>query len=117
MRDLFVCSGGVDRSPAALSIADELAKKAGIVDYYSNCFGIHSLDDQSTLNRDEVISYDRIFVMDDLVQASIVRKYSPPKEKIINLGVEDTLSDDRPALIKELREKLSPFFNNPSKTL
>ncbi len=107
MKDLFVCSLGMKRSPMAKEVAKQLALRAGFEDYTADSAGVSN---SVHLNLED---YDRIFVMDERIKEYIESLWKS-SEKIIILDVSDQHSVSeakfRELLRSELEAKLGKYF-------
>jgi len=72
-------------------------------------------DTRKQLNGDEADKADIIFALDEGVKYMLVQRYVQPKEKIINLNIDDVfdIDNDEHKLIKLLREKLAIYIPLP----
>lgn len=102
-RVLFVCSGNVDRSPAAEAI---LRGKDGL-----EVKSAGTWKDAKTVVSKELIDWaDMIFAMEEH-HKEVLREIDPESEKkIIVLGVGDNYLRNDPELVNVLKEKLSKYF-------
>lgn len=112
MKDLFVCAGGVDRSPCAANIARELARQNAYRGYFSDSWGMYSSDAEA-VSCEALQQFDRIFVMDERMVFDLQARYGVSRNKIINLNVRDRTPGEenfKERLGKEFSKKLPPFF-------
>lgn len=84
---LFVCSAGVDRSPAAALWALHLAGQAGI-SLKAHALGLYSAAARATRKAGSLDHYHRIFVMEQRMEADI-REWYAYKGDIVCLNIDD----------------------------
>jgi len=115
MEYIFVCYAGVNRSPIAVNISENLARKYDINNFNATSCGIAGL---FSINPDSVRkrlnTADIIFALDQEVVSELIKNKISSK-KIYNLEIEDIyLIKEYPQLREELEriltEKLEPFF-------
>ncbi len=112
LRYLFVCVGGLDRSPTAAAAAQAMAKERGrhIETAY---LGLYDAMTTNFLPSDYVNGFDRIFVMEPNLGRVLQKEWKCHVE-IICLDVQDALScyslEDVLALDRIMRAKLEPWI-------
>jgi predicted protein tyrosine phosphatase len=101
---LFVCTGNIDRSPAAEAM---LREKGG--------FEVKSAGTwegaRTTVSRELIDWADMIFVMEEHHKEALIRIDQNAEAKIIVLGVDDHYLKGDPELTRILKEKLSEHLD------
>jgi len=127
-RNLFVCQGNVDRSPAGEGVYFEMLRERGfnvgpftsmdVFDFYVGSAGIevsaqNAFNGSVQLTLGLVALADRIFSADYLVTRGLVEKFGAYSKEIIQLNVEDGRSllvpDQARSLFEEYRRKLRDY--------
>jgi predicted protein tyrosine phosphatase len=104
---LFVCSGGLDRSPCAASLFDKSNK------YEAKSCGLYPLTESTPLTRQLLRWADLIFVMEPRHKADILERFPilvRDKPEIILLNIPDEYTRNNPELEVILRKKLAKFL-------
>ena len=104
---LFVCAGGLDRSPCAASLFEDSEK------YEAKSCGIHPLM-SAPLTRENLRWADEIFCMEHEYKADILEKFREiikDKPEIIVLNIPNKYVRTNPELEKVLREKLKGWLD------
>jgi len=112
LRYLFVCVGGVDRSPTAAAAAKAMAKERGR-NIETAYLGLYDAMTTNFLPPDYVNGFDRIFVMEPNLGRVLQEEWKCHVE-IICLDVQDALScyslEDAQALDRIMRAKLEAWI-------
>jgi hypothetical protein len=112
MKDLFICSGGINRSRMAVSIASQMAFEKKIGGYEAIHWGIYS-EDAKRVSPEALQGFDRFFVMEPEMVGILIGKYEVSPTKIWDLRVEDIPLHEKEAekrLRAELTDKIRPYF-------
>ena len=114
MKILFVCSGGLDRSPTAEDIINtEFSDK-----FEARSCGLYPLTNSNEITKDALRWADLIMVMEQAHKADILERFRlfvKDKPEIIVLNVENEYTRDNPELRKLLRKKLKEALNKEDK--
>tara|TARA_Y100000034_G_C6820923_1_gene369705 strand:+ start:667 stop:1014 length:348 start_codon:yes stop_codon:yes gene_type:complete len=104
---LFVCSGGIDRSPTAESLFKDNLK------FEARFYGLYPLTESSPLTRESLRWADLIFVMEHKHKSDILERFPvivKDKLEIIVLNIPNNYIRHDPELEKLLRVKLAEFL-------
>jgi len=123
---LFVCASNLNRSHRAAEVFGELAKKAGYkvtvesagIKAFPNMepsylLGAYGVSQSTQITREMASKTDKLIVLDQLVEANLIKLFEVPREKIINLEIPDIyskLADNLTELYDPLEEKLEPLI-------
>ena len=106
---LFVCSGGLDRSPTA----EELINKEFSDKFEARSCGLYPLTNSNEITK-EVLSWaDLIIVMETRHKTEILKKFKSSvqdKPEIIILDVSNRYLRNDPELKRVIKEKLFKLF-------
>jgi len=111
---LFVCSGGLDRSPTAEKIINmEFSDK-----FEARSCGLYPLTNFNEVTKELIKWADFIFVMEQQHKADILERFPlfvKDKPEIIVLNVQNEYTYSDPKLRKLLRIKLKPYLEKELK--
>jgi len=102
---LFICSGGLDRSPAA----EELVNGEFSDKYEAKSCGLYPLFSSNVVTKQALKWADLIFVMEPIHKADILERFPlfvKDKPEIIVLNVENEDVRNDPKLREILKDKL-----------
>ncbi|MBN1676319.1 MAG: hypothetical protein JXR37_35070 [Kiritimatiellae bacterium] len=119
-RVLFVCSANVNRSPTAARVFKAMLTEAGYrvyeplehgaaFDVEVRSAGVYAADSGEQMDKDLGDGMDEIFAMDESVVEDLIERYGQPRDKIVDLDIEDVYPAGDPELVALLRERLAPY--------
>lgn len=127
-RNLFVCLGNVDRSPAGEGVYFEMLRERGfkvgpftsmdVFDIYVGSAGIevsaqNAFNGSVQLTSELACLADRIFSVDDAVTLRLRNQFGVRRDQIVQLDIEDGRSllvpDQARSLFEEYRRKLADY--------
>lgn len=107
MRYLFVCCGGVHRSPKAAEIAQRIANEKGLADFTAHSVGLNKLKPSEI--KELVSGYDHIIVMEKWMRNRI-RKATSNRLIPININVSDDYERSDKILERTLETRLRKYI-------
>jgi predicted protein tyrosine phosphatase len=104
---LFVCLANMNRSPAAATVFQGLARARGVKVRVVSA-GISPLA-RKPVDTKTAEEADLIFVMEDYMKHDLVGDFDVHPGKVVVLGIPDIYDRDDPMLVKQLRDALLPY--------
>jgi predicted protein tyrosine phosphatase len=107
-RYLFICGGGLKRSPTAASVAREIAKEKGI-DIIADSGAIDvSIGSMSDATRERFKQYDKVVVMEPYMVEKFEKSFSVGRSRMHCLNIPNNyITDEQLANLRlVLRPKL-----------
>ena len=106
---LFICSGGLDRSPTA----EELVNTEFSEKFEARSCGLYPLTNSNKVTKENLRWADLVIVMEPQHKADILERFPlfiKDKPEIIVLGIFNKYIRDNLALKEELRTKLGSWL-------